>query len=159
VESIEEALQNQYGSDLIHDLTVAGEGQAGSMEMAVCFRGGEALVPEVDREGKCGAKTFREGLGFDGLWAEVAGHVDRIADDDAGAVELVQKAPERFEVVPGVFADEGKDGLSGETELVGDGDADAAISEIEAQKARFHSIMLARWGSVRRRERPHLTMS
>lgn len=144
MESVQEALQNQYGSHLIDNLAMAGEGPASGMQMAVCFRGSEALVPEVNRQGERGAKDIREGLSFDGLGAEIAGHVDGIADNDAAAVEFTQKASERFEVLPRIFADQSENGLSCEAKLVGDGDANAAISEIEAQKAGFHSIMLAR---------------
>ena len=37
---VEEALQNQYGSDLIDDLAMTGGGAAGGVQMAVRFGGG-----------------------------------------------------------------------------------------------------------------------
>ena len=138
--SVKETLQNQYGSDLVHDLAMAGERASGGMEMAVGFGGGEALVPQVDGEGKSGAQAFREGLGSFGLRAEVAGHVKRVADDDGRAAELAEKAAEGFQVLLRVFADEGEHGLGSEAQLVRDGDADASAAKIEAKEAFVHRV-------------------
>ena len=151
---VEEALQNQHGSHLIDDLAMAGGGAAGGVEMAMGLGGGEALVPEVDGEGEGSAERFGEGVGFGGLGADVAGHVERIAEDDGGAAEFAEQAAEGFEVLLRVFADQGEDGLRGEAELVGDRDADAAVAEIEAQEAGLHSIDRSS-GTGRK---PHLRM-
>lgn len=47
------------------------------------FGRGEALVPEVDGEAEGSVEGFSEGVGFRGLGADVAGHVERIAEDDS----------------------------------------------------------------------------
>jgi hypothetical protein len=149
---IEKALQNQHGSDLVDDLAVAGEGASGSVEMAVGFGGGEALVPQVDGQGEGSAEVFGEGVGFRGLGANVPGHIERIAQDDGGAAEFAEKAAEGFKVLLRIFADEGEYGLGGEAEFIGDSDADAAIAEIEAQEAGLHSIDSSGESSGERRE-------
>jgi len=100
------------------------------MQMSVGLRGGEALVPQVDGQGKSGAQGLGEGLGSFGLGAKVAGHVQRVADDDGRAAELAEEAAEGFQVLFVVFADEGEHGLSGEAQLVRDGDADAPAAKI-----------------------------
>lgn len=117
--------------------------------------GSEALVPEVDGEGEGFAERFGESVGSGGLGADVAGHIEGIAQDDGGAAVFAQEAAEGFKVLLLVFADQGEDGLSGEAELVGDSDADAAGAEIEAQKAGFHSCD----GNPETDRKPHLRMS
>ncbi len=151
---VEEALQNQHGSDLIDDLAMTGGGAARGMEVAVRFGRGEALVPQVDGEGEGCAKGFCKGVGFRCLGADVAGHVEGIAQDDGGAAEFAEKTAEGFEVLLRIFADQSEDGLSGEAELVRDRDPNAAVSKIEAQQAGFHSVHLSP-GTGRK---PHLTM-
>jgi hypothetical protein len=106
--------------------------------VAVSFGGGQALVPQMDGEGEGGAEGFGKCLGFGGLRAEVAGHVQRIADDDGHAVEFAEEAAEGFEVLFQIPADEGEDRLRGEAELIGDGYTDAAVAKIEAKVAGFH---------------------
>ena len=151
---VEEALQNQYGSDLIDDLAMTGGGAAGGVQMAVRFGGGKALVPQMHGQGEGFVEGFGEGVGFRCLGADVAGHVEGIAEDDGGAAEFAQKTAEGFEVLLRIFADQSEDGLSGQTELVGDRVPNAAVSEIEAQQAGFHSVHLSP-GTGRK---PHLTM-
>ena len=104
---IEEALQNQHGSHLIDDLAMAGGGAARGVEVAMGFGRGEALVPEVDGEGEGGVEGFGEGVGFRGLGADVAGHVERIAEDDGGAAEFAEQAAEGFEVLLRSFCGSG----------------------------------------------------
>jgi hypothetical protein len=151
---VEEALQNQHGSHLIDNLTMAGKGASGGVEVTVGFSRGEALVPEVDGEGECLAEGFGKGVGFGRLGADVARHIEGVAEDDGRAAEFAEQAAEGFEVLPGVFADQGEDGLSGKAKLVGDGNADAAVSGIEAQEAGLHSSD----GNAGGERKPHLRM-
>jgi hypothetical protein len=129
---VEEALQYQYGSHLVDHLTVTGKGAAGGMEVAMGFGRGEALVPQVHGERKGVSEGICEGLGFGGLGADVAGHVKRVAEDDRCAPILAEETAEGFEVGFDVFAHQSQNRLGGEPQLVGDGDPDAARSEIEA---------------------------
>jgi hypothetical protein len=152
---VDKALQNQHGSDLVDDLTVARKGASGGVQVAVGFGRGEALVPEVNGERKGLAERFGEGVGSGGLGADVAGHIEGIAEDDGRTAEFAKEAAEGFEVLVRIFADQGEDGLGGEAELVGDGDADTPAAEIEAQKAGFHS----RDGNPETDRKPHLRMS
>ena len=95
---VHKALQNQHGSDLVDNLAVAGKGTSGGVEVAMGFGGGEALVPQVDGEGEGGAEGFSEGVGFCSLGADVARHIERVAEDDGGAAEFAEKAAEGLEV-------------------------------------------------------------
>jgi len=141
---IEETLQYQHGSHLVDDLAMAGKGPAGSVKVAVGFGRGQALVPEMDGQGKGVTQGVCEGLGPGGLGADVARQIKRMAEDNAGAGVFAEEAAQRFQVGLWVFADQGQDRLGGQAELVGDGDTDAATSEIEAQQARRHRGMVAR---------------
>lgn len=152
---VDKALQNQHGSDLVDDLAVARQGASGGVQVAMSLGGAEAFVPEVDWEREGLAKGLGEGVRFGGLGADVAGHIEGVAEDDGGAAVFAQQAAEGFEVLFRVFADQGEDGLGGEAELVGDGDADTPAAEIEAQKAGFHS----RDGNPETDRKPHLRMS
>lgn len=63
-----------------------------------------------------------------------------VADDDGDDGEAAGEASEGAEVVAGgafaaAFAFERKDGLGGEAEFVGDGDADAGVADIEGEIA------------------------
>lgn len=141
---IEEALQYQHGSDLVDHFAVPGKGPPGGVQVAVGLRRGEPLVPQVNGERESVAQDFCEGLGLRGLGADVAGHVERIAKNDGRARVFAEQAAERLQVRFDVPANERENRLGGEPQLIGDGNADAAISEIEAKKARRHSRMVAR---------------
>lgn len=117
---------------------MGGAGAAGGVEVAVGLGGGKSLIPKMNGEGKGIAEGGGELLGAAGLGAEVAGEVEGIAEDDGGAVEFAEEAAEGFEILAGIFADEGEHGLGGKAELIRDGDADAASAEIEAEEARRH---------------------
>jgi len=118
---------------------------AEGVKVAVGFGGGEALVPEVDGEVQLGAEGFGEGLGASGLGALVAGHVEGVADDGFGdGGVFAQDARDGFEVVAEFGAVQGEEGLGGVAELVGEGEADAAIAYVEAEDAGFgHERSLA----------------
>lgn len=118
---------------------MAGERTAGSVQMAVGFGGGEALVPEVNGKGEGLAEGLRKCLRFGGHGADVAGHIKRVAEDDGGAVKFAKETTEGPEILLCVAADEGENGLGCEPQLVGDGDADTAVSKIEAKKAGLHT--------------------
>jgi len=160
---VEEALQNQHGSELVDDFAMAGEGASGSMQVPMRFCGGEALIPEVDGKREGFAEGFREGLGFGCLRAEIARHVEWIAEDDGFAAELAEEAPERFEVLPRIFVDEGENGLRGQAELIGNGDTDAATAVIESEVAGGHGHRMIlmpgdRYRRVGEKKWPHLKM-
>jgi hypothetical protein len=79
---VEEGLEDQDGGYLV-DYCFAARAEFGGVEVAVGF-GGEAFVDEVNGEGEFVAEEFGEGGGFGGLWAEVSGHVEWVADYDFG---------------------------------------------------------------------------
>jgi hypothetical protein len=133
--SVEEALQNENGGYLVDDGTMLGAGASGVEEMPVGFGGGQALVPEVDWQASFVAENLGKGLRLGGLRALISGHVKRIADDDLVAVVFTDEASKGFEVLSAVGAREGEDGLGSQAERIGDGDTDAAISNVEAHES------------------------
>ena len=151
---VKETLQNQYGSHLIHHLTMAGKRPSGGLQVAMGFGRCEAFVPEVNRHGKGRAQRVGKGLGFDGLGAHVSGHVQRMAEDDSGAAESAQEAAERFQVLFLVFSHQSHYRLRGEPEFVRNRDADAPAAEIEAHEAGLHNpdTIASTW------RKPHLRM-
>jgi len=123
---------------------------AEGVEMAVGFGGGEALVPKVDGEVEFGAEGVGEGLGAGGLGALVAGHVEGVADDGFGDGGVLAKdARDGFEVVAEFGAVQGEEGLGGVAELVGEGEADAAIAYVEAENAGFGHGVEFSWLGMR----------
>ena len=80
--------------------------------------------------------------------------IEWIAENDASTAEFAQQAADGFEVLLQIFTDEGEDGLGSEAELIRDGDADAAVTEIEAQQAWLHSCD----GTASTERKPHLRM-
>ncbi len=132
---VEESLEDEDGSNLVDDFSMRGAGATGGMEMAMGLGGGEPFVPQV--EGKLGLLVHEasEVLSLGGLRAEVARHVERIADDDGAAVMATGKAGQGAEVVAAVGANEGEHGLCGKAESIGDGYADAAVPDVQAHEA------------------------
>lgn len=141
---VEETLQYQYGSHLIDHLAVPGKGAPGGVEVAMGFGRSQALVPQVDGQREGGAEGVRERLGSLCLGADVTGHIQRVTEDDGRALVFAEEAGEGLQVGFDIFAHQSQNRLGGESQLVGDGDTDAASSEIEAEKARRHSRMVAR---------------
>jgi hypothetical protein len=111
---VQEGLQDQDGCYLVDQGLVFLAGFAGCVEDGVGFAGGEALVPEMEREVGEGGELFGENAGFFGLRAGLAGEVERVAGDDCGALVLAAEAGEGAQVVFGVaLAGEGEDRLGG----------------------------------------------
>jgi len=127
-------LQDENGSDLVDDSAMFGAGASRGMQVAMGFGGGQALVPEVDGQAGFVAEELGESLSLRGLGTLISGHVEGVADDDPGAAIFADKAGERFEVLLAVGARESEDGLRGETERVGDGDTNAAVSDVETHE-------------------------
>jgi hypothetical protein len=143
-----EALEEEGGGDLVDDVfaieaggMAGGSGSvAGEIEEGVGVVGGEALVEEMDGEVGVGlAGCFRqglgEGLGFGGLGAEAAVGVEGVADEEDFDVVLADEAGDGLEVGAESGAVEGEEGLGGEAEGVGDGEADAAVAYVERESA------------------------
>jgi hypothetical protein len=141
---VEEALQYQYGSHLVDDLAMPGKGPSGGVEVAMGFGGGQPLVPEVDGQREGGAQGVGKDLSFRGLGAHIPGHIQRVAEDDGRTPVFAEQAAEGFQVGFRISADQGQNRLRGQPQLIGDGNPDATISEIEAKKARWHRRIVAR---------------
>lgn len=141
----EEGFEDESCGDLIDEvLAVEAGGAAGGagsvargVEEAVSLERGEALVEEMEREcGMLRMKGLGEGRGFGGLRAGGAVGVERVSDDECGDVVLADETSDRFEVSAQGCAMDGEEGLRGEAERIGDGEADAAIADVEREDAR-----------------------
>jgi hypothetical protein len=152
----EEGFEEEGGGYLV-DEVLAGDAvllAGASAEEGVGFVGGEALIEEVEREGGVGgADEFDEGVGegegFEGLGAGGAVGVEGVADEEGVDVMLADEAGDGFEVGAevglGGGAVEGEEGLGGEAEGVGDGQADALVADVEREDAGWgHRGLLAR---------------
>ena len=84
-ECVQIALQDQDGGDLVDDCTVLGSWPAGGMKMTMSLGCGKALIPEVNRQAGLLGQNLGKSLCFDGLRAEISGHIKRISDHDLGA--------------------------------------------------------------------------
>jgi len=122
----------------------------------VGFLGGVTLVEEmVGERGVGGAEFGGEGLGFGGLGAGGAVGVERVADEEDLYAVLADEAGDGFEVGAEVGAVDGEERLRGEAEGVGEGEADAAVADVESQDARglwsggFHEISVRKWWGLR----------
>lgn len=78
------------------------------------------------------AKVLGEELDFLGLNPFRAAHAEGKADDNFFDIVFADKAPEKLEVVFLVLAMKCFEALRGDAEGIGDGNADAASSDIEA---------------------------
>jgi len=76
-----------------------------------------------------------EGLGFGGLCAGRAVGVEGVADEEDFYFVLADETGDGFEVGANGGAMEGEERLGGEAEGIGDGDADAAVTDVERERA------------------------
>jgi hypothetical protein len=157
---VEPALQNKDGGELIDKasanptaLATAGRIVAGRI-VTRCFEGGEslgggeALVPEVDGEtgavrtrgivacpsGRLRYERFEfvdKTMDAVGLAAAIAGEVQWVADDDAGASVTARETEDRALVAAGLAALNCEEGLR-DAECIGERNTDAARADIEA---------------------------
>lgn len=131
---VEEGLEDQDCGQLVDDAFAAHLGMACVVKLSVGLSGGKPLVPQMHRQMELFDQGCGEGLGLGGLGAEVAGHVERISDDDLRDAVLADDAAERREVGAAVGARDGQQGLGSEAELVRQSDADAPIPHVEAHQ-------------------------
>ena len=130
---IEPALQDEDGGDLVDDVLSVARASTDGIEMAVSLGGTETLIPEMDRQLEFGAQAVGKFLGRDGPGATIAGEMDRPSDDDFRAGVASQQATEGTQVIAGIGVDDGEQGLRGQPQFVGDGDADAPLAVVEAE--------------------------
>ena len=167
---IEPALENERGGELINDVTPAGGIATGCVQGGVGFRGGETLVPEVNFKGgrgvcRCGIGWIGDGFhgcfvlrgkdylelvdkGMDALClaAVATGEMEWIADNDSHAAVAASEAQDGALIATGLRAFEGEQRLR-DPEHVGERDADAAGTDVEAKPDRLgfaHAAMIAR---------------
>ena len=111
---------------------------AGLIEQMVSLAGGEALVDEVVLErGVSLAEGGGECLCFECLRACGAVRLQRIADQNDLHFVLAQEASNGFEVGAERGAVEGEERARGEAELIGDGEADAFVADVECESAKM----------------------
>ena len=73
-------------------------GFAGGIEDRVGFPAGESFIPEMQRQAGHRCQLLCEGACFGRLGAQFSGKVERIAGDDARAIEFAAEARQRAQV-------------------------------------------------------------
>ncbi len=141
----EKGFEQEGGSYLVDEvLTVEALGGLLAFAMAgvaeveeiVGFAGGEAFVEQMVREGGVlREKGSGEGFGLFRLRAPGTIGVQGKTDDEGMDFVLADEASDGFEVGGEPGAVEGEERLGGEAETVGDGEADAAIADVESHDA------------------------
>lgn len=135
---IQVALQDEHGGDLVDDGFAVARVPAGGVKDVMSFNGGEAFIPEMDRNLGSGAQKIDKGMYFRSLRAEIAGEVQRITGDHGGAFLFPYKAEEGANVLTRVGAGEREEGKR-DTERVGHCNADPAVSDVEPYQAGWEN--------------------
>jgi hypothetical protein len=163
---VEPALQNKGGGELV-DFAAGSLARvvAGGLEGSMRLGGGEALVPEMNGEaGAVRGGVFRgvfvllgrrfgderlelidKAMNAVGLAAAISGKVQRIADDDAGAVMTACQSEYGALIAAGLGTLDSEEWLRN-AEGIGERDTDAAGADIEAEprlELRRHAAMIA----------------
>ena len=133
--------KNQHGSHLINDVLAADSvsircaGVPHGIQMAMRLRRREALIPEVHGQRKLCTDRVCEGLCAGGLRALIAGHIERIADDNLRNTVTAQYAADGFQIVPQLTPVERHQRLRGQPELIRKGKADTAVANVKGKDA------------------------
>jgi hypothetical protein len=167
---VEPALEDKRGGKLV-DFVAAGVGiggiVTGGFESRVGLGGGEPLIPKVDGDAGsvCRCLGFGCGVGdqrFElihktvnalGLAAAIAGEVQRIAGDDAGAAVAARKPEDGSLIATGLGALDGEQRLR-DAQQVRERDTDPPRADIEAEPGLEltekwhcgHALMIVREG-------------
>ncbi len=132
----EKAFEDEDGGNLIDEAAVFLPRFPHGVQMKMSLAGSEALIREMDRKAEGGAELLGKRLRLQGLWADFAGHVERIANDDLSDDMLAQDAADGFEVGMERSTIKSKERLHGDSQGICDGEADALAADIQAEDAR-----------------------
>ncbi len=138
----EEGFEKQGGGYLVDEvLAVKAIGSsltflATVVEKCVGLARGEAFIEQMVLEiGVRGEEFCGEGFCFYGLLAWGAIGMQGQADDEGGDLVAADEAAYGFEVGVELRSVEGEERLRGEAEAVGEGEADAAVADVEGHDA------------------------
>ncbi len=134
---IEPVLKDHDGRDLIDD-SLAFRPRRVALGIQQLMRGvrGEPLVPQVHRQHRVLAKSLGKLLHPLALWADFAGHVQRIADNNGLDAMLAQEASNVTHFLAEMRAPKGQQ-RTRDAERVRERNAHAAIAHIQAQDTRL----------------------
>ena len=131
-------MQDERGGYLIDYAAMLLAGVAGFIENLVGLAGGQPLVPQVDGQAGQRAQFGGKGLDLGGLGTDAAVQMHGIAHHDAHDGEAPAEAGQRTEVVALIaLALQRQNRLRCQAQLIRDGNADAAVADIEAEVARM----------------------
>jgi hypothetical protein len=129
--------------DLVDDLSAIAGRVAGLVEDLVGGDGGEALVEEFDREVGARAEVVGELVDLSGPGRDLTGHMEWVADNNAGDVVFANETEDAAEVLASGFAPDGEERLRSVAERIRKGDANARLAYIQR-----HHATLAHWASL-----------
>src|SRR5271165_2423466 len=133
-------LQNQDCGHAVDGLAAFLDGKFGLAQQAVGFGRGETFVPKMNGEAEAFLQVVGEGPHLFRLGSFRAAHAQRESDHDLPYIVVTNHALEVGEVVALVPALESFKTLGGDAEEIGDGDADAAGADVEAEYAAMGSV-------------------
>jgi hypothetical protein len=133
-------LQNERGGHLVNYSAMLLAGVAGFVENLVGLARGQPLVPQMNGQAGHRAQFGGKGLSFGGLGTQVSGELHRVAHHNAHDCKAAAEAGQRTQVVAAVvLALQRQNRLRCQAQFVRDGNADAAVADVEAEIARVRS--------------------
>jgi hypothetical protein len=143
MEGVKEALQNEHRGDLVNHRAAISTLVAGRIQVTMSLGGGEPFVPQRDRNSGLALKILGQALRLEGLRADIARHVQRIAHHHLGAAIFPHDPGQGVHVLSPVLAHDGEDRLRRQPQFVGNRYSDAAVSNIQAQDAARRPVLWA----------------
>ena len=128
-------LEQDDGGEAVDGAAGLGEGAGGAAEDTVGLHGGEALVPELDREAGVAAEGSAPAADVDGLSALIAAEVAGEAEQPEADVVLAGEGGQGVQVSVAVLALQGGQTLGGEAQGIAEGEPNAALADVEGEDA------------------------
>ena len=134
---IEETFEQNNGGQPVDGLRAFFNADAAFAKHALGLYGGEAFVPQLNRDGGGGGKAVTEFAGVCGTAPFVPAHVQRVAHQYQCDVVLGSQFRQAVQILTNIGPLKGFQTLRGDAEFVAERQSDAPFAQIQGQDSAY----------------------